>query len=122
MNPLTDPWFEAKFVTDFKENGSHRSHHDDDSPLSFSESQGVQFYCPCRFGQTEGAHCVLVLFANPPCDVASPANSGPASRDGKSHPRWTVSGSGLHDLTLAPSVDVGDPSWWHGFVQAGIVK
>jgi hypothetical protein len=37
--------------------------------------------------------------------------------------RWTVSGTGLADLTLAPSIHLSGPGCgWHGFVTAGEVR
>jgi hypothetical protein len=37
--------------------------------------------------------------------------------------RWTMSGTGLHDLTLSPSVDVGSKNskCWHGWIKEGNV-
>jgi hypothetical protein len=32
-----------------------------------------------------------------------------------------MDGTGLSDLTLSPSVDVGEPSCWHGFIRNGEV-
>ena len=119
--PLTHLWFEAHFfngarLEDGKE--SYHSHRDDDKPLEFCESQGVLFYCPCTFGTDAGAHMVMVVFGNPPNGIHAPSDFGPESRNGKTHPRWEVSGTGLSNLTLSPSVDTG---CWHGWVKNGQV-
>lgn len=123
---LTDPWFEAHFFNGARVEASKESFHsrrdDDDTPWTFAESQGVMFYCPCTFGTDAGAHMVMVVFRNPPNGIQPPPDFGPKSRDGKSHPRWDVGGSGIADLTLSPSVDVGDSSCWHGHVKIGIIS
>jgi hypothetical protein len=87
--------------------------------VSMSEAQGVQFQCPlCAKGKpveeengerfVRGVHYVLCWFPN------APSNRQPL-------PRWTPSGTGLHDLTLQPSIQIlGDEGCkWHGFVTNG---
>lgn len=89
-------------------------------------AQGVIFQCPkCAEGEPSevedgrryvpGAHYVLVWFAVPRgADPVPPdATPGPA--------RWSVvSGTGLDDLTLAPSILLPGPGCgWHGFVKNG---
>lgn len=135
---LTHPWFEAVFYGEANPRGGFRLYHDDGSPLTFSESQGLFLWCPCGYGvlDSEGKelypldlslnrgrpHGILVPFANPPCGIPLPPDHGPVSNDGASHPRWVVSGSGLGDLTLAPSILVGkNPSCWHGFIRNGVI-
>lgn len=130
---LTDPWFDAEFFGEVSPNGRlWRHHHDDGSPMSFAEAQGLFLWCPCGFGALDKdgkerwpldlglnlgrPHGLLLPFANPPSSVPLPENFGPSSRDGKSKPRWTVSGSGLHDLRLSPSIAVGNPECWHGYI------
>ncbi len=135
--PLAHEWFEATFYCNATETG-FRFEHEDGTPVAFAESQGVDLWCPCGIGMRnkDGTerypldlslnrgrpHRVMVPFANPPCGVALPPNHGPTDRAGKSHPRWTVSGSGLHDLSTLPSIDVGNVSCWHGYITNGIVK
>lgn len=137
---LTDPWFEARFIYDVQPNGSsYRMHHEDGSPTTFAEAQGLFLWCPCGYGakDKDGSlkypldlslnhgrpHGVLIVFANPPSGIIPPANFGPTSKKDKSvHPRWNVGGTGLDDLTLSPSVDVGDPSCWHGHIHSGEVS
>lgn len=128
---LTDPWFDAAFYTRVTPTGW--SVRDGDRAFTYAESQGVGFWCPCGYGKRDPRtseelypldlslnkgrpHWVIVPFSNPPCGVALPSDHGPISRDGKTRPRWGVSGSGLHDLTLTPSIDVGEPSCWHGYI------
>jgi uncharacterized protein DUF6527 len=132
---LINQWFEAHFIAEACDDGSFRVNNGD---VPFSQSQGLFLWCPCGFGAVneDGSerypldlslnrgrpHGVLIPFSNPPSGIAVPAGFGPLSRDKKSRPRWTVSGTGLHDLTLSPSVTVGDPECWHGFITMGIVK
>jgi hypothetical protein len=134
---LTDPWFEAEFYGEVSAE-SWSQNHADGSPIKFSESQGLFLWCPCGYGLLDKdgkerypldlslnrgrPHGVIVPFANPPSGIPLPADHGPVSRDGKTHPRWTVSGTGLHDLTVTPSIAVGkNPECWHGFIRNGEV-
>lgn len=136
---LTDPWFEAHFIYDAQSDGSYRLHHPDGSPTTFAEAQGLFLWCPCGYNATDKdgqlkypldlslnhgrPHGVLIVFSNPPSNIIPPVNFGPTSKANKSiHPRWTVSGNALDNLTLVPSVDVGDPSCWHGFITNGEVS
>jgi hypothetical protein len=88
-------------------------------------AQGLWLWCPCGYGKPEypldgpRPHAIIVPFKNPQNAPPVPANHGPTSRDGSHHPRWTMSGTGLGDLTLSPSIDVGTPSCWHGHVVNG---
>lgn len=70
-------------------------------------AQGVFFLCPC------GGHTLCIPFRNP-----REARVEPVS------PSWEMTGTGLEDLTLSPSINVGgsvnDPCW-HGFIQNGEV-
>lgn len=102
-------------------------------------AQGVTFQCPsCAVGKPRGepdgrgfagVHYVRVCFANPRnAEVAPPAFD--------ENPRWEMSGSGLDDLTLEPSINCDIPPseeeqrWyaehpeavrctWHGWVKNG---
>jgi len=80
------------------------------------DAQGVMFLCPKCYrakGGPVGTHSVLCWFRNR--DVPDAELPGPA--------RWTVSGTGLADLTLAPSVHLLPPSCgWHGWIQDGEVR
>jgi hypothetical protein len=73
-----------------------------------ADADGVRFLCPCG-----GGHLTLIPFDNP--------------RNGSAPPRggWHVSGTGLVDLTLTPSIRTsGGPDHaecWHGFITAGEV-
>lgn len=128
---LTDPWFEAEFVGHISESGSFRRQGAD-----INGAQAVLLYGPCCYGQDAGAHGVIVPFANPRNAPPVPANFEPT-------PRWIMAGSGLHDLTITPSVDCtaekpehvearraagfkpGECSrgrmCWHGFITNGEV-
>lgn len=115
---LTDPWFDATFYGEATAT-SYR-----DLP-SMDGAQGVTFWCPCGYGKPEypldGArpHQVQVPFANPRNAPPVPAGHGPGTKGVK--PRWVAAGTGLADLTLTPSVNVGAPSCWHGFITNGRV-
>jgi hypothetical protein len=135
---LTDPWFGACFYGEVDEK-SWRENHEDGSPMKFSEAQGIFLWCPCGYGELdkEGKerypldlslnlgrpHGLLVPFANPPSGIPLPADHGPVGRDKKTHPRWEVAGTSLEDLTISPSIAVGEnPECWHGHIQNGVVK
>lgn len=91
----------------------------DDSTSRFvdnlAEASGVLFCCPLCFtknGGNVGTHYVLAWFRDR--GVPDAATPGPG--------RWAVTGSGLADLTLAPSIHLTGPGCgWHGFVTAGEV-
>lgn len=79
---------------------------------TLAEAQGVEFDCPvCRNG-----HRIQVAFQG------RGVLDHQATRDKEGRPtRWAVSGTGLADLTLSPSVDCtpGNPKCWHGHIQNG---
>lgn len=90
-------------------------------------AQGVMFQCPrCSEGKPvgcdgtgfAGAHYVKVCFSNP-----RNAEVAPAEYD--HNPRWEMSGNGLDDLTLSPSINLDVPEngeggcRWHGWVKNG---
>ncbi len=81
---------------------------------SVAEAQGVRFLCPACFAANNGpigTHSILVWFAG----CALPTGLRPL-------PRWQVSGNGLNDLSLSPSINLdvgGGGCRWHGFVSAG---
>ena len=118
---LTDPWFEAGFVSGVTaakgESFCHGLVH------TVAEAQGVKLWCPCTYGKPLGddahTHGLIIPFA----DRGLPESFGPrnsANPDGP-RPRWKASGTTLADLTITPSVDVGHDSCWHGFISAGRV-
>ena len=102
---LTDPWFEARFMA----GTTARGHHYVDT---LDGADGVLLWCPCGYGKAEfpidggRPHAVMVSFANPRGCGPAPADAGSQSRNGGPS-RWTMIGTGLHDLTLSPSVAVG---------------
>ncbi len=82
---------------------------------TLAEAQGVIFDCPvCR----SPGHSVMVGFR----DRGVPAHLGTRDLAGN-QTLWQVSGTGLHDLTLQPSVDCtpSNPKCWHGFVTNGSI-
>jgi Family of unknown function (DUF6527) len=122
---LTDPWFEAEFYGQCTDAGGFTLQGD-----KIEGAQGVMLWCPCGFNDPKyrepnggRPHAIIVPFANPRNAPACPPNHGPQSRGDKNlRPRWQMSGSSLADLTVAPSVAVGDPECWHGFIQGGEVR
>lgn len=81
---------------------------------TLAEAQGVEFNCPrCASG-----HRIAVAFAG------RGVLDHQGTRDKNGRPtRWQVSGTGLHDLTLSPSVDCtpSNPNCWHGHIRNGEV-
>lgn len=79
---------------------------------SVVEAQGIMFQCPVCFVKNSGpvgTHYVLVWFAD---------RNVPEDRTPK--PRWKVTGSGVDDLTLTPSIHLtGEGCGWHGWIQNG---
>ena len=105
MTKLVD--LDPCWVADFDpEARSHRRGGD----LTIATAQGVIFECPkC------GRHSILAWFRGR--GVPADALPGPG--------RWTPSGSGFHDLTLTPSINLDTPNApsdscrWHGWVTGG---
>lgn len=92
--------------------------------------QGLSLWCPCGFNDPKyrepnggRPHGLIIPFTNPINAPQVPAGHGPQStgNPGGPRPRWAVSGTGLHDLSLSPSVAVGKPECWHGFITNGEV-
>ena len=81
---------------------------------SLSVAQGIVFLCPrCSVPHAGGgAHYVLVWFSGRA--VPDEETPGPG--------RWGVSGHGLADLTLSPSIHLRGGCGWHGFVDCGVVR
>lgn len=120
---LTDPWFEATFYGHCLADGGY-------SRLdSIDGAQGVQLWCPCGYGKPayplEGGrpHAILVPFGNPRNAPLCPPGHGPLRTEDPSgpRPRWAMTGMGLADLTCAPSIAVGNPECWHGYISGGEV-
>jgi hypothetical protein len=114
---LTDPWFEAEFGGQGTERGSWRR-----QGGQLDGAQLLFLWCPCAFGNDSRAHGLMIPFANPRNAAVTQFNFGITGRDGKTKTRWQMSGTGLSDLTLSPSVDVGEPSCWHGYITQGEVR
>ena len=118
---LTDPWFDAEFYG----NATAKSHQLQGNKID--GAQGLFLWCPCGYGKElfpiDGGrpHGVMIPFSNPRNATQLPDGHGPTNKDGKKRPRWTMAGTGLHDLTLTPSVDVGNDSCWHGFITNGVI-
>lgn len=83
------------------ETGSHT--HD----VSFEEAQALEFRCPkC------GKHHIFLWFKDRVDDPTIPEKQ-----------KWTiVSGNGLDNLTLQPSILTHHPCSWHGYVRDGEAK
>jgi hypothetical protein len=125
MPRLDDPWFEAAFVGNARADGFTRQ------GSKIEGAQGIFLYSPCGWGKENGAHGLLIWFSNPVGAPPAPAECTPTDR-------WSMSGTGLHDLTLSPSVNcqIG-PAYpehnlkagecvpgrlcWHGFITNGEV-
>ena len=84
----------------------HWGRGDFDEVSTLTEANGVIFDCPkC------GKHSILLWDKTVPAGI----EPGPG--------RWSMSGTGLADLTLHPSVDLsqgGVGCLWHGWVQNGV--
>lgn len=87
----------------------------DQEEVPFAEAQGVRFLCPKCFVENghrpEGVHSIVCWFANK--GVPAEKIPGPA--------RWPATGTGLHDLTLTPSILLLGGCAWHGFITNGEV-
>ena len=83
---------------------------------SLTEAMGIVFDCPlCTANNPAwGVHKVMIGFADRcPAGTYSQGNGGDT--------RWSVSGTGLDDLVLSPSILLGGSCTWHGFVgMAGV--
>lgn len=75
---------------------------------SMEGADGVTFFCP--FGGDKA--CSIVLWNH---DVPASVEPGPG--------RWSMMGTGLHDLTLSPSVNMSAGPCackWHGWIKDGV--
>ena len=78
---------------------------------SLSEADGVRFLCPKCFSVNKGeigTHRIHIYFSG--------KNTPPSVNNGV---RWDVTGTGLHDLTITPSILLGTGCAWHGFITNG---
>lgn len=105
---LTDGWMCWLVQFDPVTGGKHRVH-------TLEEADGIYFVCPkCATpskhepGKFSG-HPILVWFADRP---RVPKEAEPL-------PRWRVSGTGINDLTLFPSILLPSGCRWHGWVKNG---
>lgn len=83
-------------------------------------AQGVMFKCPLCYpkaGGPKGVHLVEVTFAG----RGVRDDEGCHNRDGQPT-RWTVLGTGVADLTIAPSIELQGGCGWHGYVTNGVAK
>lgn len=86
---------------------------------SIFEAQGVMFLCPKCFaenGGPVGTHAVICWSRSRGVPDEIEPNPG----------RWSLHGTGLHDLTLhgdppggARSIQLGGGCGWHGFITNG---
>lgn len=92
---------------------------------ALADAQGVTFQCPaCAVGKPPaegggfvGAHYIDVTFA----DRGVLPHHGCHGSSGEPT-RWQVSGSGLDDLTTAPSILLLGGCGWHGFIRGGAIE
>ena len=83
---------------------------------SIDEADGVRFLCPACFatnGGPVGTHSVVCWRRGRVPEELAP---GPG--------RWEITGTGLENLTLSPSVDIsagGRGCGWHGWIRDGTV-
>lgn len=73
-----------------------------------ASADGLVFLCPGCYSAAEGpegVHSIRVWFAG-----------RRAPPEAKPDPRWKVSGTRLHELTLEPSINA---ECWHGWIREG---
>lgn len=107
---------EPVFLTCSEDVGGKWQHTQDagGKPFTLAAAMGVRFLCPVCFRKNGGSvntHSVVVWFRNRGVPDNWPPGPG----------RWEVSGTGLADLTLAPSIQLHAACAWHGFVTNGDV-
>lgn len=79
---------------------------------TLAEADGIQFLHPEEFRRNKGSEgtCILqILF------------KGKAQYPDMTEPRWNVSGTGLDDLTISPSILSKGNVEWHGWIRNGQV-
>lgn len=82
---------------------------------SLTEADGITFLCPKCF-EENGHRCEVTFEGRGAAD-----DQGTQGSDG-TPTRWNVSGSGLKDLTTAPSILLVGGCAWHGFITNGEVS
>jgi hypothetical protein len=84
---------------------------------SLAKADCVMFLCPACFlanGGKVGTHRIRIDFAG------RGVTDEICIKNGSGQPvRWNVSGTGLEDLSLTPSILILGGCNWHGFVTAG---
>jgi hypothetical protein len=87
---------------------------------TLAEAQGIEFLCPVCFAKNRGAIGTHL------CEVSFDGRGvkpGQGSHTEKGLPsRWTVSGTGLADLTLMPSIKLSGGCAWHGYITRGEIQ
>lgn len=115
---LSGPQFDASFIRAIEEQGQTAAcwQHQGNQ---IAGAQAVYLLCPCGQG-----HSLVVPFSNPQGAQPASDNFGMRLRGNPlaPPPRWAMGGASLADLTLTPSVSVGDPECWHGWIQGGDVR
>lgn len=77
---------------------------------TMAEADGLWFLCPKCVQAQQDKRVHMVLCWQP--QVPQTTTPGPG--------RWTMTGTGFHDLTLSPSVNLSGPGCgWHGFIKNG---
>jgi hypothetical protein len=87
--------------------------------ISIERAQGLWFLCPKCFAQNSGpvgTHAVQISFES----RGVLPSQGTHNKEGKPV-RWNVSGTGINDLTLTPSILLEGGCAWHGFISNGEV-
>ena len=75
---------------------------------TLAEAQGIRFECPNNNGQRPSGYALCLPFRG---------RGAPSDENGGT--QWDVSGTGMHDLTLSPSVHA--VGVWHGWIRNGEV-
>jgi len=84
-----------------------------------ADAQGIEFLCPKCFaanGGERGTHLCSVTFEGRGVE----SHQGAHNKAGQPT-RWSVSGTSLKNLTIAPSILIEDSCGWHGFITNGEV-
>lgn len=114
---LLDPWFGAHFIGEIDPDLSY--HWID----SIDRAQGIFLWCPCGYGKAEfpldggRPHGILLPFSNPK-NAPVPPDDFNRQKDGRT-PRWHIFGTCLDNLSLSPSIAIGKPECWHGYITNG---
>lgn len=88
--------------------------------IPIEQAQGLWFLCPKCFVANSGpvgTHACEVSFAG----RGVLDHQGSHNKEGKPV-RWNMSGTGLNDLTLTPSILLEGGCAWHGYITNGEVS